>query len=215
MTRYAWAAGAVAAALVAGAGGAPAQMSAFEADVIIEMNLARTDPAGYAAHLESMLRHFDGRVLRLPGAIALQTSEGAGAVREAIRALRNAAPMEPLTPSEGLGRAARDHATDQGPRAGMGHRGSDGSSMADRVSRYGEWGGSIAENIAYGSDTPRAVVIDLLVDDGVPSRGHRHNILNRDSRFAGVGCAPHGEYRIMCVIDFAGTYRETTAGARR
>jgi uncharacterized protein YkwD len=55
------------------------------------------------------------------------------------------------------------------------------------------------------------VVIGLLVDDGVPSRGHRHNILSADARFAGVGCGHHTEYGTMCVIDFAGGYRERGA----
>jgi hypothetical protein len=85
--------------------------------------------------------------------------------------------------------------------------------MSTRISRYGTWNGSAAENISYGSDTPRDVVISLLVDDGVPSRGHRTNILAAGSRFAGVGCGRHTQYGTMCVIDYAGGYQEAGAAA--
>jgi uncharacterized protein YkwD len=39
----------------------------------------------------------------------------------------------------------------------------------------------------------------------VPDRGHRANIFNPLYREAGVGCGPHPTYRVMCVVDFAGT----------
>ncbi len=188
-----------------------AQMTDLEAGVVAEMNRARTDPAGYAAHLEQLLPHFSGDVLRLPGKPALQTREGPRAVREAIAALRATAPMGELAPARGLARAARDHAEDQGPRGGLGHTGSDGSSMADRVSRHGTWDVALSENIAYGSATARDIVLDLLIDDGVPGRGHRHNVLNPQSRHAGVGCAGHSQYRLMCVIDFAAVYRDAAS----
>jgi uncharacterized protein YkwD len=64
----------------------------------------------------------------------------------------------------------------------IGHEGSDGSTIATRVSRYGTWRGAIAESIPYGTDLAREIVIQLLVDDGVPGRGHRKNIL--ENQFA-------------------------------
>ena len=51
---------------------------------------------------------------------------------------------------EGLTSAARDHANDIGPKGITGHTGSDGSSMTDRIERYGEWMGHIGENISFG-----------------------------------------------------------------
>ena len=180
----------------------------LEAAIITETNAARTDPAGYARHLEALLPRFDGDLLRLPNGVTLRTQEGAAAVREAIAALRATRPLRALAPSPGLARAARDHAADIGPRGGRGHRGSDGSQIGDRASRYGAWDRSLSENIAYGSETAREVVMDLLIDDGVASRGHRRNILNPESRYAGAGCAPHTEYRIVCVIDYAAGYTE-------
>ena len=173
------------------------------------MNRARTDPAAYARLLEEMLPRFRGKLYDRPDRVTIETQEGADAVREAIVTLRRTRALNPLTFSPGLAHAARDHAEDQGPSGGIGHAGTDGSRTTDRISRYGTWGGSAAENIAYGSETARDVVIDLLIDDGVAGRGHRANILDADARFAGAGCAKHTGYRIVCVIDFAGEYAET------
>ena len=60
-----------------------------------------------------------------------------------------------------------------------GHNGTDGSSMSDRIERYGQWEGTIGENIDYGGDKEgKDVLLNLMVDDGVSTRGHRNNIFN-------------------------------------
>lgn len=207
-------AGAASILLLAGlAGGAQGQGRAaenagFENQIIEEMNLARTDPAGYARVLREQIPRFDGKVLRRPGQIAIRTVEGAPAVVEAAAILDTLTPMGPLTRSAGLARAAREHVRDQGPTGGMEHRGTDGSTPAIRADRYGTWDILLSENISFGAPTAREVVTQLIIDDGVPSRGHRRNLLNPEARVAGAACGPHRTYRIMCVIDYAGSYVE-------
>jgi uncharacterized protein YkwD len=190
--------------------------SAFERALLAEHNAARTDPAGYATHLEAMLPHFDGSILRRPGSrVGLQTNEGPEAVREAIRALRAQAPQPSLEWADGLWSAAGDHVRDQGPRGATGHNGSDGSSMDTRIRRYGAWNGTAAENIDYGSATARDVLISLIVDDGVPSRGHRRNIFNPNLRVMGGACGEHARYRMMCVMDYAGGFVPSVPKGKR
>jgi len=189
--------------------------TAFERALLAEHNAARTDPAGYARHLEALLPLFNGTVLRRPGSnVGLQTNEGATAVREAIRALREQAPVAALEWSDGIFRAARDHVRDQGPRGATGHNGSDGSTMDSRLRRYGAWQSTAAENIDYGSANARDVLISLIVDDGVPSRGHRRNIFNPNIRVMGGACGEHTRYRTMCVIDYAGGFTPAPKGKR-
>jgi uncharacterized protein YkwD len=189
-----------------------AALVALERGVVEEMNLARRDPVGYAAIIEQRLRYYDGNLLRLPGRVPLLTDEGPAAVREAVRALRAMHPVPALSPSVGMAAGARDHVRDQGPDGRFGHQGNDGSYAPDRVNRYGRWGSSIAENIAYGPTTARDVVIGLIVDDGVPDRGHRVNMFDPVSRVTGVACGPHAKYRLECVIVYAASYAE---GRRR
>lgn len=190
--------------------------STFERALLDEHNAARTDPAAYAAHIEALLPHFDGSVLRRPGSrVGLQTNEGATAVREAVRALRQQSPLPPLEWADGLWRAARDHALDQGPRGATGHVGSDGSSMDARIRRYGVWSVTAAENIDYGSANARDVLISLIVDDGVPSRGHRRNIFNPNLRVMGGACGVHTRYRSMCVMDYAGGFTPSSQKGKK
>lgn len=177
-------------------------------DIHNETNLVRRDPGAYASHLEAMLPLFDGMMMDRVGRPMLRTEEGAAAVQEAIAALRARTPVPPLGWSKGLAGAAADHVRDQGPIGGLEHYGTDGSDPARRAERRGRWASGMAENIAYGENPARDVVIQLLVDDGVPDRGHRNNILNGNWGVEGVACGPHRDYRQICVMDYAVRYVE-------
>jgi uncharacterized protein YkwD len=67
--------------------------------------------------------------------------------------LKKQAKLPAYTLEDGLTAAASDHANDIGPKGITGHTGSDGSSMTDRIERYGEWMGHIGENISFGQST--------------------------------------------------------------
>jgi len=123
-----------------------------------------------------MLTKFDGTNYT-GGPITMMTEEGPAAVQELIDFLKEAEPVGECAFNVNLMKAARDHVKDMGPSGATGHDGTDGSSPWDRIKRYTEFeanGGS--ENVSYGTDDPRGVIIQLAIDDGVPSRGHRTNI---------------------------------------
>lgn len=181
-------------------------MAELARGVLTEMNRVRTDPQGYANYLESILPYYQGTVLRVPGESGLQTREGRPAAEEAIRVLRGQAPLPALTWQDGIARSAYDHVLDIGPRGLTGHIGSDGSTPADRVNRYGTWVGYISENIDFGPERALLVVRDFVIDDGVPDRGHRRNLLDASIRVAGAACGRHAQYGTMCVVDHAAGY---------
>jgi uncharacterized protein YkwD len=175
--------------------------------VIQQMNLARQNPQLYAAYVEEVRATFNGAAIVLPGGTRIHTKEGTRALDEAIRFLRHAQPLPPLTSSAGMSRAAADHCADQAG-GGFGHAGTDRSNPVSRISRYGSWSGGWAENISYGKSSARDVVIALIVDDGQPARKHRKNIFNPIYNYAGAAFGHHAKFGSMCSIDFAGGYAE-------
>jgi uncharacterized protein YkwD len=186
-------------------------LSTLEKGVVDEYNLARTNPKQYAAILAEYKKFYNGRYIDIPGEIRIITNEGVSAIDEAIRFLETASTCPPLTPSKGMSKAAKDHVNDIGPKSIVGHSGSDGSNPSIRMQRYGKWQKTAGENISFGKKNAREIVIQLIVDDGVASRGHRKNIFNPNYRRIGVGFGPHGRYGSMCVQTLAGEYSEKYA----
>jgi hypothetical protein len=187
-----------------------AYLSELEQDVLAEINLARTAPGDYAAYVAAWRPYFEYKRLTLPGKEPVRTAEGVAAVDDAVRFLEGAAAVGPLNPSRGMSAAARDHVTDMGPIGAIGHLGMDGSDTDERLSRYGDWasfkGETIGEVICYGPTSAREIVIQLIVDDGVPSRAHRATLFEPTFRFAGVSCGPHAQFGSFCVVTFASNY---------
>lgn len=113
-----------------------------------------------------------------------------------------------LKPSIALTKAARDHVADIGPKGLNSHNGSDNSSPWDRIARYGQWSGKAGENIQYGYDDAIDIVVNLLVDEHTPSRGHRKNILSKEYNYIGTALGEHKKYQYVSVMDFAGEITE-------
>jgi len=183
-------------------------LSELEREVVAELNLARSQPARYADFLIAYSKLFVGRELREPGEVTVLTTEGKSAVLEAIRFLKIQKSLSSVTPSKGMSQAADDMVWMQENSSQVGHTGRDGSKFSDRISRYGTWSGSCAENIDYGYNSARKIVMALIIDDGVKNRGHRRSIFNPGFRRVGVACGNHQSYRYMCVIEFASSYTE-------
>ena len=163
-------------------------------EVLAEMNLARTSPQHYAQLLAE----------RMGGT---RSPESNRALAEAVSFLQKARPLPPLDFSNGLMRSAQQHVVSQGAGGGIGH-----GSFSRRVSSYGQWSGGAGENISYGHADARGIVAQLIIDQGVPGRGHRKNIFSRTFGVAGIACGSHARFGSMCVIDFAGGYQDSDAG---
>jgi len=173
---------------------AVARAQSVESGVLDELNFARQAPGAYA---QSLLR--DAAFLRS----LARKDDDPGAFDEAVDFLRKQDSLPPLRGDDALAAAALAHAQAQGQDGGVGHDGSNDESFDERLERLGVQAGVVAENISYGFSNPRDVVRQLIVDSGVPDRGHREIIFNPELRMAGVGCAPHKVYGAMCVVDFA------------
>ena len=131
------------------------------------------------------------------------TNEGVKAYDEAINFLNNFnTQLNQLEWSESLSQSWYDHISAQGPVGGNGHYGKNGDSPSDRISRYVTWTGT-GENLSYGDvKYPEDPILQLLVDDGVPSRGHRENIMKGSFTHLGVSWGCHTGYGEMCCFNY-------------
>ena len=192
-----------------GVSGRPANLSSLEQGIVDEMNLARTNPRAYAEFLVERRQYFNGNRLELPGEIPLVTREGAAGYNNAISFLRSTRSLPPLTATAGMSQAAKELVAEQSSTGAIGH-GSGSNSMISRIQRHGSAGcnNNVAENVAYGSDMARDVVIQLIVEDGQFPKYHRENIFTLDFQVTGVGCDSHPKWRSGCAITYAHGYLE-------
>lgn len=183
-------------------------LNELEEAIVYELNLVRANPSRYAeGYLKPLLDVFEGKLFNYPGQLPINTHEGEKAVQECIRALQQAESVSVLYPNAGLSKSAKELVDFQTKNGKVGHIGKNRSTPVDRIENHGEWESRIAENISYGNHDARQIVIALLVDDGVPTRGHRKNILNNDFKLVGVNTGQHPGYGTMCVMDFAGGFK--------
>jgi len=189
---------------------APTRKS-LESAVLAEINFARTQPAAYARRMRQGEHSNEGGGDRYSdrgdygyGARSYADRIGGGyrgsSREEAIEFLSSQRPLRALNDSQGLSAAAAGLAAEQAQSGRVGHT----SALRERTEAHGVWSGMVAETISYGMTTPAAVVQQLIIDDGVPDRGHREVLFDQTLSVAGVACGPHRTYGYMCVIDFAG-----------
>jgi uncharacterized protein YkwD len=189
-------------------------LSPFEQIVFKEINRARTNPADYAAFLEETKAQYDALLPKIPAAEQQQPDDFIRPVYEAIQTLQAATPLPALTLSRGLSSAAKDHLRDQSLADTVSHMGSDGSTLEERINRYGTWEIGIGENLAHGSNTAQRLAMQLIIDQSNPGRTYRLNILNPAFSVTGIACGNSILYRNLCVITFAGKYVEKAAGTQ-
>jgi uncharacterized protein YkwD len=175
----------------------------MDKEVVEITSRIRTNPKWLIPHLEAMVPKFDGMIYREPGQINLRTNEGVAAVHETIKFLKEVTPVCAVAWNDALMEPAKFHCNDTGPKGLTGHNSSDGTSMGGRLGKFGQFMGHCGENISYGQETALEVVIQLIVDDGVPSRGHRTNLFNPNFKVCGTFTGPHKVYNTMTTQNFA------------
>jgi uncharacterized protein YkwD len=194
--------------LLAGSSARAQQFTAQEKGIFNALNELRLRPPAFVRTLQTFRSYYHGNLFIPPGHTPIETREGVKPVDETMAVLRRLPhPLGRLTLSRGLSKAAALQVRDTGAKGLVGHAGSDGG-PAERIDRFGRWSGSIGECISYGDADPTGVVAQLLVDDGVPDRGHRTTLLDGAWRYVGISCGAHAVYRGMCVIDFAVAFEE-------
>ncbi|OHB74681.1 MAG: hypothetical protein A2Z25_09415 [Planctomycetes bacterium RBG_16_55_9] len=132
---------------------------------------------------------------------------------DASSILQTYSPVEPVYYQPLLNQAARFHAEDMAENDCFQHDDCDGSAWNDRIRGFYPEARMIAENIAYGYPSAKAVVDAWLCDetggrcaaDGTQAAGHRTSMVNDGYRQIGTGWAEDegGAWRSFWVEDFA------------
>jgi len=180
-------------------------MAPAEREMIYELNQLRSNPRSYLQYLQPLLNEAQRR-LKEEGkggknyslTISTATENGkeiktvdttwhyineeeVNALTTLIDELKQLAPLSILQPDRGIYTAATKYAIDQQEHDWqLMHTGSDGSMPWDRITKWSPQMSFGNENIAghSGYPTARDIVLQLLIDSGIPGYGHRENILN-------------------------------------
>lgn len=193
-------------------------MKEIEREMISEINLVRSDPAGYIKYLDYYdelaklnLKHFGKgkrsytlsieyemingvqRKKKTDTVWSYEYEEEVFAIESLITELKSTPSLSILEPDRGIYEAARKHGLDQDRHNwSLGHQGSDGSWPWDRIKKFSPLMVTGNENLAgrFPEPTARDIVIQLLIDSGIPEYGHRHNLL--DPKWTHVACYTSG-----------------------
>lgn len=160
-----------------------AYLTQKEKEVIYILNLARTSPSLF---LHSVVKKY-------PAYAARQSIGSTSYYKSLLVFLETQSSLPLLSPNKELFESAFCHASSSGERGYEGHHRQ--TANCKKLERFQ------GECCYYGPDDPLAIVVDLLIDDGVPSLGHRKILFDR---FATIGLSiqPHRNYQWNTVLDF-------------
>jgi len=180
-------------------------MNKEEKEMIYEINRVRSNPTSYLQFIQPLLDKAEN-TLKENGKGAKNYSltyttttengikheeidttwhytneEEVKALSSLVDDLKNLKKLSILLPDAGIYKAAKKHAADQHVHDwSLMHTGTDGSHPWDRILKFSPSMSFGNENIVGNSASPTArdIVIQLLVDSGIPGYGHRYNLLD-------------------------------------
>jgi len=184
---------------------------AVESEIAEWLNKARRNPQVLVPHLEERLSTFKDKAWK-KGDKWYNSREGNVPVQEAINYLKGLKPVGELKCSEGMTQAAKEHCHDMSSTGITGHSGTNGSTMAKRVEKYGKWKGGLSENLAYQQNTGLDFILYWVIDDGVTSRADRNNIFKPEFGVFGVAVGTHPKQKSCAVLVLGGQMAEGEIG---
>lgn len=159
-------------------------MTGPEKEVIYILNLLRTNPALFA---KTVVKQYPEK----SGQGYLVNSWYYTSLLDTLKKIK---PIVVLKPDINCFNSAQCHALYAGATGYAGH---DRSSAECQSKKY--FNGECCD---YGNKEPLEIVMSLLIDEGVPSLGHRDVCLSPYKKI-GVSIQAHQKYRYNAVLDFS------------
>ncbi len=175
-----------------------------EKNVILLMNLIRLDgPRFYNTFLEDYINKYNANVRQYRNYNQLKITRTNTYYTSLYKHLQGIKNLPMFYPDERLTALSRGHAADLNRNNLDTHESSNGDKFSKRLSRYFP-NKAMSENIDFGYSKSLDIVCHLLLDCGVPSLGHRFNILDQKYKLntVGVSIQPHPSFNYCTVIDF-------------
>lgn len=157
-------------------------MNDDEKEVIYILNLARMNPKLFAQTVVKAYPEY------ADPAIAKSKY-----FKSLVATMEKMEPLSVLSPDQGCFTSANCHAVSSGKNAYVGH---ERKSPACKKTEYYK-----GECCAYGFDDALDIVVRLLIDEGVPSLGHRV-LMFYPFESIGVSIQPHKGFQYNAVLDF-------------
>ena len=175
-----------------------------EKNIIMYMNLIRIDGERfYYTFLNDYISNYNSKVSKYRNYNQLRIAPNNTYYLSLSKQLKGLKNLPLFYPDEKLSILSRNHAQDLSKNDLNTHESSNGISFAKRIAKYFP-SQAKSENIDFGYANSLDIVCHLLLDCGVPSLGHRLNILDQKNKFniVGVSVQRHPSYTWCAVIDF-------------
>ena len=158
-------------------------LSKSEKEVIYILNMARMNPSLF---LETVAKRYP-KISNEPELL------NSSYYKSFLLFLKDQKPLPLLFPEKKLFESAFCHAVSSGELGYIGH-----DRQTVKCKTLEKFNGECCH---YGSDKPLEIVLELMIDEDVPSLGHRKLIFDKFSKI-GISIQPHAKYGWNSVFDF-------------
>lgn len=175
-----------------------------EKNIVLYMNLIRLDGEKfYYTFLEDYINNYNSKVKQYRNYNELKIARNNSYYVSLLKHIKGVKNLPMFYPDEKLTVLSRSHAIDLNRNNLESHDSSNGDKFSKRLSKYFP-NKAMSENIDFGFSNSLDIVCHLLLDCGVPSLGHRFNLLDQKYKLntVGVSIQPHPSYSWCAVIDY-------------
>ena len=176
-------------------------------DIFNEINKVRRNPQYIIPHLIKMKQFYKHKEYRNPILnYYILTEEGVEAVKEAIKFVKIQKSLKPLIRFNELDNSANELVEFllKTGKMEVDEKRDKEERMEIRIRKHFKKQGGLAENISFGWSNAIDIVLQMIIDDGVKSRGHCKNLFAEHFNFIGVFSGDHKVLEHCSVIEFFG-----------
>lgn len=183
---------------------APINYKKLTTDLYTDINKIRENPQSLIPYLKKIRTFYRKNHYNDPSlTFTLITKEGVTAVDETIKYLEKQAKTPVLKKNENLELSTTSLLSKIGPKGLTKHEKGD-LSLKSRTEKYLKKKGKLAENISFGMNRSLDIIAQMLIDDGVSSRGHRKNFFDANFSDIGISTGKHDVYGSCAIFNFYG-----------